>query len=168
MSSLLARPLLTRLLDGDQRWGSLDVVSNRFGVTTFRLVVYPPGITGVERRRLRVWRGWPLWGATLWVLCELLLVQLVGPWTALGMSTTAFVVSGAVALHLAGGARSEVRTLRVSLARGHEDLRARAVAATISRLTHAMADADDRLAEGAITVAEHEMVWWRVYRHMAT
>jgi hypothetical protein len=40
-----------RLLDGDQPWGSIDIRPDRFGVTRYRLVVYPPGISESERRR---------------------------------------------------------------------------------------------------------------------
>ncbi len=61
-SGLLRRGWL-RLLDGDRSWGSIDIRPDRFGVTRYRLVVYPPGISESERRWVRVARGWPLMGA---------------------------------------------------------------------------------------------------------
>src|SRR6185503_14491494 len=79
----LLRLAWQRALDGDRRWGSIDIRPDRFGVTRYRLVVFPPGITDAERRRVRVARGWLLWGALVWVFCEILLNQMTGPWTAL-------------------------------------------------------------------------------------
>ena len=52
-------------------------------MTRYQLVVYPPGISVGERRRIRLWRGWPLWGALLWVVSEIAVSRLTGPWTAL-------------------------------------------------------------------------------------
>ena len=69
---------LSRLLDGENRWGFARVQVDRFGVTRYRLVVYPPGISDIERRRLRVWRGSPIWGTALWVMAEIYLQQAIG------------------------------------------------------------------------------------------
>ena len=77
----------SRLLDGDRAWGSIEVRPDRFGVTRYRLVVFPPGISEPERRRVRVARGWPMWGALVWVFCEISLSDLTGPVTALVTST---------------------------------------------------------------------------------
>ena len=82
-SGLLRRGWL-RLIDGDRPWGSIDIRPDRFGVTRYRLVVYPPGISESERRRVRAARGWPLWGALVWVVGEIWLSHVTGPWTAAG------------------------------------------------------------------------------------
>ncbi|SIS23963.1 hypothetical protein SAMN05445060_4217 [Williamsia sterculiae] len=52
-------------------WGGYDICHGRHGMTRYRLVVCPPGITAGRRRRLVLWRNWPLWGAALWVGLEL-------------------------------------------------------------------------------------------------
>jgi len=92
-SSLLRQGWL-RLLDGDRPWGSLDIRPDRFGVTRYRLVVYPPGISQSERRRVRVARGWPLWGALVWVMCEIFMNTMTTPWIALALSTATCLGSG--------------------------------------------------------------------------
>ena len=33
-----------RLIDGDRTWGSLAISSTRYGVTRYRLVMFPPGL----------------------------------------------------------------------------------------------------------------------------
>ena len=71
-----------RLLDGDRGWGSIDVHPDRYGMTRYRLVVFPPGISEPERRRVRLARGWPMWGALIWVACEVWFTEVTGPWTA--------------------------------------------------------------------------------------
>ncbi len=99
---MLLRRGLLRLLDGDRPWGSIDIRPDRFGVTRYRLVVYPPGISESERRRVRAARGWPLWGALVWIVGEIWLSHVTGPWTALTLSTAAYLGAGLVAVAMAG------------------------------------------------------------------
>src|SRR6185436_9223302 len=99
---------LRRALDGDRRWGSIDIRPDRFGVTRYRLVVFPPGISDSERRRLRVARGWPLWGALVWVFCEIWLSHVTSPWPALAASTAIYLALGLVATTMAGDTRRQV------------------------------------------------------------
>jgi len=61
------RRLGHRVLDGDTPWGSMSVRPQRWGATSYRIVIYPPGITREECRRVRVWRGFPEWGVLLWL-----------------------------------------------------------------------------------------------------
>jgi hypothetical protein len=164
-SGLLRRGWL-RLLDGDRPWGSIDVRPDRFGVTRYRLVVYPPGISESERRRVRVARGWPLWGALAWVVCEIWLSHVTGPWAALAISTAAYAGSGLVAVAMAGAARTRVRTMAAMVMAGHHDPGSAATLDKLENLAAALMEADERLARGLISPANHEMVWWRVYDQM--
>ena len=157
----------TSLVDGARTWGSFDVQSDRFGVTRYRLTVYPPGISAAQRRRLRVWRGWPIWGAALWLLAELILTQMVDPWPALAISTVTVLGAGAAAWWRAGGLGAQVRIRAVSVLRGYDDAQSRAAADEISTFAQALAVADICLASGVITAVDHEVMWWRVYGRLA-
>ena len=130
-------------------------------------MMYPPGLSQSERRRLRVWRGWPMWGAVLWVLSEVVMMQVTGPWHALAISTATLLGTGAVARYLAGPTPAQVRMLAAALLRGHHDPRSRALANEVSSLAHTMADADNRVARGDMTAVDYEMTWWRVYQQLA-
>ncbi len=66
-------------------WGPLQVRPDRFG-TRYLLVVYPPGITAAERRRVRIWRGWPLWGTLLALVMAATLGRSLGTPTAVAIS----------------------------------------------------------------------------------
>src|SRR5258708_26985110 len=77
-SGLLRRGWL-RVIDGDRPWGSIDIRPDRFGVTRYRLVVYPPGITESERRLVRVAPGRPLGGARVWSTCQVRRKQAAAP-----------------------------------------------------------------------------------------
>lgn len=156
-----------RALDGDRRWGSLDIRPDRFGVTRYRLVVYPPGISETERRRVRVARGWPLWGALVWVFCEILFSHAMGPWAALAASTAIYLGLGLVATAKAGGARTQVRTIGAMVMAGYWDPTASATRHQVENLAGALMEADELLARGEISAATHEMTWWRVYDLMA-
>ena len=165
-SGLLRRGWL-RVIDGDRPWGSIDIRPDRFGVTRYRLVVYPPGITESERRLVRVARGWPLWGALVWFICEVWLNQVMGPWAALTVSTAAFVGAGAVSVAMAGAPRARVRTMAVMVMLGQHEPVALAIRDRLEGLATRLIEADDRLKGGHISAIQHEMVWWQVYEQMA-
>ena len=165
-SGLLRRGWL-RLLDGDRPWGSLDIRPDRFGVTRYRLVVYPPGISDYERRLVRIARGWPLWGALVWVVCEIFFNNLTGPWTTLTISTAAFLGSGVVAVAMAGAQRTRVRAIAAVVMAGYHSPASVAGRDRLEELAAILTEADDRLASGQMSALQHEMVWWHVYDQMS-
>jgi hypothetical protein len=154
------------LLDGDRAWGSLEIRPDRFGVTRYRLVVFPPGISDTERRQVRVARGWPLWGALVWVFCEIWLSHMTSPWTALVASTVIYLGLGLVATARAGDPRRQVRTIGAMVMAGHHDPASAAVRHRLENLAGTLIEADERLARGEISATTHEMTWWRVYDQM--
>jgi hypothetical protein len=158
---------MRRILDGDRPWGSHEVLTDRFGVTRYRLIVYPPGISDTERRHLRLWRGWPLWGAVVWVVAEFAFSQVTGPWTALAGSAAGYAACGLSARWLAGPHRHGVRILTASVLHGHPEPVSRATARDIASLAQELIDADARRARDEISAVEHEWAWWRVYSHLA-
>ena len=152
-----------RLLDGEHPWGSVDVHPDRFGMTRYRLVVFPPGISEQERRWVRLARGWPMWGALVWVACEVFLTQVTGPWTALTLSTSAYIGLGVVTMALAGVQRSQVKTMAAAVSVGCHDAQSAATRDKLSKLALTLMDADERLGRGQISASDHELTWWRVY-----
>jgi hypothetical protein len=154
---------LRRALDGDRRWGSLDIRPDRFGVTRYRLVVFPPGICDAERRRVRVARGWPMWGALVWVFCEITFSHAMDPWTALIASTAIYVGLGVFATARAGDVRKQVRTIGAMVMAGYHDPLSSVLRHKIENLAGTLMEADELLARGEISATTHEMTWWRVY-----
>jgi hypothetical protein len=163
----LLHRLWLRLLDGDRPWGSLDIRPDRFGVTRYRLVVYPPGITDTERHRVRLSRSWPLWGAVMWIACEIWLNPQLGPWPAISVSTAAALAAGGVALALAGDARNRVRVMATMIIAGHNDPVSAAACRKLKTLAATLLEADKQRSLGQISPIEQEAVWWRVYDEMA-
>jgi hypothetical protein len=152
-----------RLRDGASPWGSIDVYPDRMGVTRYLLVVYPPGIDETERRRVRVWRGWPVWGALLWIASYAVITQLIDPRTALFFSTSAYLGTGATAFMQAGNARTRVRTMRATVMSGYHDPPSRAAHRKLQALAATLIEADQHRQLGLISAVEHEMIWWQVY-----
>src|SRR4029450_4520725 len=152
----------SRLLDGDRAWGSLEIRPDRFGVTRYRLVVFPPGISDSERRQVRVARGWPLWGALVWVFCEIWLSHMSSPWTALVVSTVIYLGLGVVATARAGDPRRQRVTIGARVMAAHHDPASAAVRHRLENLAGTLMEADERLARGEISPTTHEMTWWRV------
>jgi hypothetical protein len=157
----------SRLLDGDRVWGSIDIRPDRFGVTRYRLVVFPPGISDAERRRVRAARGWPLWGALVWVFCEIWFSHTMGPWTALIAATGVYLGVGVATTIAAGDQRKQVRTIGAMVMAGYHDPQSRKARDAVQHLAGVLLQADDLLARGAISPTTHEMTWWQVYDRMA-
>ena len=154
------------MLDGDRPWGSLDIRPDRFGVTRYRLVVFPPGISDAERRRVRLARGWPLWGAVVWIFCEIWLSQMMGPWAALVASTVIYLGLGLVATTRAGDAHRQVRTVGAMVMAGYHDPESRHARDQVVSLGDVLFGADEQLERGEISPTAYEMTWWRVYNRM--
>lgn len=154
-----------RVLDGGAQWGSLTIQPDRFG-TRYHLVVYPPGTTVDERRRVRIWRGWPLWGALLWILAEMVLTRQLGPWPALVVSTAMLVVTAATARALSGPARTRVHTLAATLLPRQYDPVTTALCTTMHELARTLREADSLRAQGMLSPAQFETVWWQIYNEM--
>jgi hypothetical protein len=152
-----------RLVDGACPWGSFLVCPDRMGVIRYRLVVYPPGISEAERRRLRVWRGWPMWGALLWIGSYVIVTGLIGPRTALLISTAAYLGAGVVAFVRAGDVRARVRTTGATVMSGYPDPVSRDARRKLKALAAMLIDADHDCQLGLISAIEYEMTWWRVY-----
>jgi len=124
-------------------------------------VVFPPGITARERRILRLWRGWPLWGAALWVGLQVAGESAGMPETALIAGTMIYIAVGALTFVLAGDTRQRVRTLCAVTMAGYSNDDRRY--STLRVLARAMDQADLALEEDRISPLEHEARWWQVY-----
>lgn len=158
----------SQLLDGHRRWGSIDVRPDRFGVTRYRLVVYPPGMDHAERRRVRVARGWPLWGPAVWILTQVYLSNVLDPWPALAASITFVLALVFIAKALAGRLGCQVATMTAAVMVGRPDLNSIGERDMIQRLGGRLIRADEDLADGRLTATEHESIWWSVYDELGT
>jgi hypothetical protein len=164
----LLRRVCLRMLNGAHPWGSFEIQPDRFGVIRYRLVVFPPGISESERRRVRVARGWPAWGLVAWISCEICLSQLTGPRMAIAISTVVWLASGVAARALAGQPRTQVRTMAATVMAGHRDPVSDATRDKLRNLAETLFEADETRALGKITATEHEAIWWRVYDQLAS
>jgi hypothetical protein len=168
MSDTMHEPRWRRLLDGGHTWGALDISPTRYGVTRYRLVVFPPGISADDRRLLRAWRTWPVWGTATFLALEMLLVPTIGSGAALGISAGVFLGAGAVSMAMTGTNRCDVRTLTATRTGRTEDPMFADRFAELDALAHDLALADRKLANGQISTVGHEFLVWRVYDRMAT
>jgi Family of unknown function (DUF6611) len=151
------------VLDGEHSWGSIGIQPGEYGTVRYKLVVFPPGTTGAERRLLRLSRAWPAWGAVLWVMSEIGLSSELRPWAAFGISTMAYLGMEAVLIGGVGALRSQVRELSVELIAGFTDWRSAAIYAEIKVLVNTLSKADAMRAQGRMRVIDYEATWWQVY-----
>lgn len=146
-------------------WGRFDAYPSRHGMNRCRLVVFPPDLTARQRLLLRLWRGWPLWGAVLW-----LAVQAVAVLS--GITSKAAALIGGSLLYIAGGAMTfalahdicqRVRTVwGMQMTSPHcPALTARY--ANVLAWARTLDRADRELCDGRICPSEHEARCWTVY-----
>lgn len=144
-------------------WGSFTIYPARFGLTRYRLVVFPPGISPVHRRMLRMWRAWPVWGAALWVALQIGGSVVGMPETALIGGTMLVIACGAMTFALAGETRVQVRSMWAVTMAGYRHADVDQRYALLRTAARALDRADLDLQEGRISPAEHEARWWQVY-----
>lgn len=167
MNDTTTRPRWRRLLDGGHTWGSLEVSPTRYGITRYRLVVFPPGISADDRVLLRIRRAWPTWGLAAFLILEVLLVPAIGPVASLWISATVFLGAGAVVMAMTAATRGDVRIITAVRRAGAHDPLAAEQFAQFYVLAHELVEADARLAAGEILPVEHELLVWRVHDRMA-
>jgi hypothetical protein len=153
-----------RPFGGRRTWGSFDVYPSRYGITRYRLVVFPPGMSPDERRLLRIWRSWPAWGTVLFLFAQIWLAQTFPTGWALTLAIVLWLAAGVTACALAGATRTRVHTLiALGMTGAHDEDRL----ASLRALTAVLLDADARRAEGTLSEPEHETLCWGVYQRMA-
>jgi uncharacterized protein DUF6611 len=153
----------SRLLDGDHGWGSFDIQTDRAGSMRYQLVLYPPGLDPQRRRALRLWRGCPLWGLSLFLTLALVLTNTMPAWPAVGCAAVVSIGAAASAFRAAARTRTQVRTVVAVTLVGICDPVARQRRNQIQTYAGILADADDRLQAGRIDACTHEAIWWQVY-----
>ena len=148
-------------------WGSFTVYPARFGVTRYRLVVFPPGISEGQRRILRLWRAWPMWGAALWVVLQIGGSLAGMPETALIGGTMLVIAAGAMTFALAGDPRWQVRSMWAVSMAGYSHDEVDEHYRTLKAMARTLDRADLALEEGRISAVDHEVRWWEVYDALA-
>lgn len=160
-------PLLQRLLDHGRTWGSLEVSGGRYGMTRFRLVVFPPGLTRDERVWLRLWRWYPGWGVATWLILEVTLLTVMSPGAAFAISAGTSLAAGATTMVLSANTRCGVRTMTVTKMTGVNDAECRCALDDLKTLAERLVEADARRDAGRLSTVEHEARVWQVYDQMA-
>lgn len=156
--------IIDRLAEGPAVWGSFSAGAGRYGVCRYRLVVFPPGISSMQRRRLRLWRGWPVWGLVAWLAVAVGLTSLgASGTTVLVVATAVLVVSGVVARRTAGTLPGAVRTIDLTTIPGYDVPAGMPTPKSIADTLAELRSADRLLERGVINPVEHELIWQRVY-----
>jgi hypothetical protein len=159
-------PLLQRMLDSGNAWGALETSISRYGVTRYRLVVFPPGTSREERILVRLWRSFPVWGLAAWLAIEIVLMTVLSPALAFATSIGAVLTAGVVTMALANHTRANVRTMTVVRMVGVNDPVAGPRLAELLALAEHLKLADAGLAAGELTAIDHEAAAWQVYDRM--
>lgn len=151
------------VIDGPRQWGSIETGVSRQGFRRYRLVVFPPGISDLERRLLRLWHRWPVWGATLWLVTVIPFVGTPNASMAVVTATVLYVGSGATLFVMLGPIRTRVLTMSVVLISGFSNAVAAAAYTELKAVAIILCAADMMRDAGDITPAQHEALWWQAY-----
>lgn len=146
-----------------RRWGRVDADALPYGITRYRLVVYPPGIGAGARLRVRAWRAWPVTGAMVSVGVALAASVVVDPLLAAVTGCLAYL-GGFLAL--GASALPERRAVRQVWAEDPGESAALDDVVGVARvrlLGELLCAADDALADGELCEPEFQGVWRCVY-----
>ncbi|BBZ48243.1 hypothetical protein MPRM_55240 [Mycobacterium parmense] len=142
----------------------MDAEVSRYGVRRYRLTVYPPGTAAADARLARLWRGWPVCGAAIALLAVMFLGDVAASLgTVLVYAAAAYVGIGTLLFLRAGPHRVRVKSMSVVLLPTDADAGEQRRHAEWQRLVRMLTRADHMLRVGAISLAEHEAVWWEAY-----
>jgi hypothetical protein len=142
-----ASPVSARLFDERRPWGSFDAVVGQYGVRRYRLRIYPPGTSITDRYAARLWRNWPIGGAALMVLAEMLFGEvLASAGTVLMAALGVYLATGALLFFRGGPAHVPVRSMTVLLMPNSTDMQELCRYTYWRALVDMLTDADRRLA----------------------
>jgi len=134
-----------------------------YGVTRYRLVVFPPGITPGARVRVRAWRAWPVVGAVVATTAALAASWLVSPVLAVATGGLAYLAGFAALGRAALPERRAVRQIWAEDPGEAADLDDLLGPAHVRVLAELMCAADEAVADGELTGPEYRDVWRCVY-----
>jgi hypothetical protein len=154
------------VIDGQRPWGSIDIGVSRQGFRRYRLVVFPPGISDFERRLLRLWHRWPVWGATAWLVTVIPFVGSPNASLAVVAATVLYLGGGAALFAMLGAVRTRVLRLSVVLISGYSNPVAAAAYTELKAVAIILCAADTMRDAGDITPAQHEALWWQAYERL--
>lgn len=154
---------LAQIVEGPHPWGSVQSSFDRRGTATYRLTVYPPGISAAARLRVRLWRGMPTLGFAL-LLPTLLIGHTLNAVAAVSVVIAAsYAGFGLLLFRAASPERSQVRELWAlggRYARSEADVRLRA---QLEDHLHTLCRAEVAHAGGRLDAASWQGIWADVY-----
>ena len=135
-------------------------------------MLYPPGISAKQRRRVRLWRGWVVLGLVGVLGLFISLAEAGASRLVIITVCAGFYALGAVAVaHSAGPIRWQVLELTATRSNFAPESRHIAECGYLMRLVVTVQTADESLNRGVLAPADHEMVWAAVYadaqRHLS-
>ena len=163
-SQISLKRWLAPIIDGRCRWGGYSVAVGRYGSVGYRLVVYPPGLSAQQRRRVRLWRGWTILGLGGVLGVFVVMADAGASELVIVSGCVAFYALGAlVVARAAGPVRKQVLELTAARSTLVPDTWRTGECRYLASLAATLAAADQALQLGLSTPAEHEMVWSAVY-----
>jgi hypothetical protein len=165
------RDTLAYLEPGSRSWGGIEitdaVAAHRSGFLRYRLEVFAPGTNEAERRDLRFFRRVRVWAAVAALAAEMIVgAALPG---AIGILAIAgsylFVV--AYWLHRTSRVRRSIRRASIAVVLRGEPGDVIGDFDLFADCVDSLRELDVLAAAGAVTPAEHELSWSRVYARLA-
>jgi hypothetical protein len=152
-------------------WGSFEVndpvSARRSGMKRYHLEILPPGTNSAERRQLRRFRQWRLWGALVALVGQFLIGETLHSWQAPLYIAFAYLAGLAFGLQLTRRVRSAIHSLNVgAILVGGSTF----VEGDIWLLENCVSEfeaLDRNRLESSIGPVEYEAGWARLYARLA-
>jgi hypothetical protein len=154
---------MPRRVQGTHEWGAYFHTVERYGVVRRQVIVYPPGISPVERRWLRAWRAWPVVGVAVVLMVAVALSDVVPPSAGMGVGLASALAVGGLLAHRARRTRRRVRSLGGIEVPGMPDPVVRRRFRGALAIADDLAVAEEAWRRGELPRVGYEQVWHAAY-----
>ncbi|CAN5309003.1 hypothetical protein BH11ACT4_BH11ACT4_11350 [soil metagenome] len=161
---LLPVQRLARALEGEHRWGFIEIApADRNAWTQKRLTVFPPGTTAAQRRAVKRHRDWPIAGAVVTMLLMLALGEFLSPLPATAIAVGVYCVTVAASARLTHDLRARCHRVEITSVVAADGRTTRGDVAMLEEAVAELEDLERGLERGDLTGPAFEAGWARVY-----
>jgi hypothetical protein len=152
-------------------WGSLEVsdaaTARRSGITRYRLEIFPPGTSSVERRDLLRFRQWRLWGALAALLGEFLVGTIWPGWQGPIYIAAVYVAALLVGLELTKRLRKGIHGVTVATIQALGSTYTEGELELLESCVTDFERIDRERAAGRIDPVQYEGAWAKLYARVS-
>ena len=152
-------------------WGSFEandpLSARRTGMKRYHLEVFPPGTNATERRELRRFRQWRVWGALIALALDFIIASTWRGWQVPLLIAVVYIAGLMIGLQLTKRVRRAIRNVYVATIRVGGSTVVEGDIVELESCVSELETLDRDRSVSAIGPLEYEAAWARIYARLA-